>query len=29
MWIVYQWPLCLVWPEGADGPEAVEIVDYH
>lgn len=24
-----QWRLCFVWPEGADGPEAVEIVDYH
>lgn len=24
-----QWRLCFEWPEGADGPEAVEIVDYH
>lgn len=24
-----QWRLCFVWPEGADGPEAVETVDYH
>lgn len=24
-----QWRICFVWPEGADGPEEVEIVDYH
>lgn len=24
-----QWRLCFEWPRGADGPENVEIVDYH
>ncbi len=24
-----QWRICFEWPEGADGPENVEIVDYH
>ena len=24
-----QWRFCFRWPEGADGPEDVEIVDYH
>lgn len=24
-----QWRLCFEWPAGADGPEAVEITDYH
>jgi proteic killer suppression protein len=24
-----QWRLCFEWPKGADGPENVEIVDYH
>ena len=24
-----QWRLCFRWPPGAEGPEAVEIVDYH
>lgn len=24
-----QWRICFAWPEGADGPEDVEIVDYH
>jgi proteic killer suppression protein len=24
-----QWRLCFEWPQGADGPENVEIVDYH
>jgi proteic killer suppression protein len=24
-----QWRICFTWPEGADGPENVEIVDYH
>lgn len=24
-----QWRLCFEWPSGADGPEAVEIADYH
>ena len=24
-----QWRFCFRWPEGSDGPEDVEIVDYH
>ncbi len=24
-----QWRICFQWPDGADGPENVEIVDYH
>jgi len=24
-----QWRICFEWPRGADGPENVEIVDYH
>lgn len=24
-----QWRICFVWPEGAPGPDEVEIVDYH
>ena len=24
-----QWRVCFTWPGGADGPENVEIVDYH
>jgi proteic killer suppression protein len=24
-----QWRLCFEWPQGADGPENVEIVNYH
>jgi proteic killer suppression protein len=24
-----QWRLCFEWPAGANGPENVEIVDYH
>jgi len=24
-----QWRICFVWPDGAEGPENVEIVDYH
>jgi toxin HigB-1 len=24
-----QWRLCFEWPEGKNGPENVEIVDYH
>ena len=24
-----QWRLCFEWPQGTDGPENVEIVDYH
>jgi toxin HigB-1 len=24
-----QWRLCFEWPQGADGAENVEIVDYH
>ena len=24
-----QWRICFEWPAGADGPENVEIVDYH
>lgn len=24
-----QWRICFGWPEGASGPENVEIVDYH
>jgi len=24
-----QWRICFEWPIGADGPENVEIVDYH
>jgi proteic killer suppression protein len=24
-----QWRICFEWPEGARGPSAVEIVDYH
>ena len=24
-----QWRICFEWPRGADGPESVEIVDYH
>ena len=24
-----QWRSCFEWPQGADGPENVEIVDYH
>ena len=24
-----QWRICFEWPDGADGPENIEIVDYH
>lgn len=24
-----QWRICFEWPKHADGPENVEIVDYH
>jgi toxin HigB-1 len=24
-----QWRICFEWPSGADGPENVEITDYH
>lgn len=24
-----QWRLCFEWPQGAEGPSNVEIVDYH
>jgi len=24
-----QWRICFEWHQGADGPESVEIVDYH
>lgn len=24
-----QWRICFEWPKGANGPENVEIVDYH
>jgi len=24
-----QWRICFRWPDGADGPSHVEIVDYH
>jgi proteic killer suppression protein len=24
-----QWRICFEWPQGADGPENVAIVDYH
>ncbi len=24
-----QWRICFEWPDGAPGPENVEIVDYH
>lgn len=24
-----QWRICFEWPAGADGPENVEITDYH
>jgi toxin HigB-1 len=24
-----QWRICFLWPQGAEGPEQVEIVDYH
>ncbi len=24
-----QWRICFEWPEGASGPDQVEIVDYH
>ena len=24
-----QWRICFEWPDGFDGPENVEIVDYH
>ncbi len=24
-----QWRICFKWPKGSDGPEEVEIVDYH
>jgi len=24
-----RWRICFDWPDGADGPEDVEIVDYH
>lgn len=24
-----QWRICFEWPAGGDGPENVEIVDYH
>ncbi len=24
-----QWRICFEWPPGADGPENVEITDYH
>jgi len=24
-----QWRICFEWPDGVDGPENVQIVDYH
>lgn len=24
-----QWRICFEWPQGADGPVKVEVVDYH
>ena len=24
-----QWRICFEWPKSADGPEHVEIIDYH
>jgi len=24
-----QWRICFLWPEGADGPSRIEIIDYH
>jgi len=24
-----QWRICFEWPRGAEGPENVEIIDYH
>jgi proteic killer suppression protein len=24
-----EWRICFEWPQGADGPQNVEIVDYH
>ncbi len=24
-----RWRICFEWPDGSDGPENVEIVDYH
>lgn len=24
-----QWRICFEWPRGGDGPENIEIVDYH
>lgn len=24
-----QWRICFEWPEGGDGPQNVELVDYH
>jgi proteic killer suppression protein len=24
-----QWRICFEWPQGAEGPDNVEIVDYH
>ena len=24
-----QWRICFEWPKSADGPENVEIIDYH
>lgn len=24
-----QWRICFEWPKGSDGPERVEITDYH
>ena len=24
-----RWRICFAWPSGSDGPENVEIVDYH
>ena len=24
-----QWRICFTWPEGANGPSNVEIIDYH
>jgi len=24
-----QWRICFEWPKGADGPQNVEVVDYH
>ena len=29
MRINQQWRICFEWTQGADGPENVEIVDYH